>query len=120
MSSIKSYEDRNGGFIFVKVPGEYGRYVRTNHVVAFVACPACGSGVCVPCVGQYKRYTGSVHADRLVAGQKFLREAGININSAARNSEEYPVIKDDIIGDNEPDVIGAEKSGVVDLRGLWK
>lgn len=121
MSAIKAYEDRNGGFIFVKVPGEYGRYVRTNHSVALVACPACGSGVCVPCVGQYRRFTGSMHVDRAVAAHRMLREIDVNVNSASVNQDEHPIIRDDIIGDDKPGVIENEQdNGVVDLRSLWK
>lgn len=124
MNIIKAFEDRNGHFIFVKVPGEYGRYVRTNHAVALSACPACGSGVCVPCVGQYRRYTGSVHFDRIVTARDVLRAAGVNVNSANVNGEEHPVLHDDVIGDEKPGVIGevppSDEPVVVDLRSLWK
>jgi hypothetical protein len=124
IGKIKAFEDRSGGFIFVKVPNEHGRYVRTNHSVAVAGCPTCGSGACVPCVGQYKRYTGSVHVDRIVKAQDLLRAAGININSTNVNGEDHPLIRDDVIGDDEPDVIGelspSNEPAVVDLRDLWK
>lgn len=62
---LVAYEDRQGHFIFVKVPDEYGRYVRTSKIVALAECPSCGSAIGVPCIGQYGRYTGSIHADRM-------------------------------------------------------
>lgn len=120
MSEVRriAYEDRAGNFIFVKVPGEYGRYVRTNWTVALSSCPACGSDAGVPCIGQYKRYTGSTHADRHVAAYQLLRDQGVNINSAARNSEEHPVIRDDIL-EAEDDSNGPVKTHV-DLREYFK
>jgi hypothetical protein len=64
---VVAYADRMSGFVFVKVPGEYGRYVRTSRIVTVAGCPACGSNINVPCKGQYDRYTGSIHADRMRA-----------------------------------------------------
>lgn len=74
---VVAYEDRQGGFIFVRVPNEYGRYVRTSRVVAMADCPACGSLFGVPCVGQYDRYTGSIHADRMREADRNCSFAGV-------------------------------------------
>lgn len=123
---ITAFEDRSGNFIFVKVPEEYGRYVRTNICVAIAPC-GCGAAVGVPCIGQYKRYTGSVHADRLIAAKRILLEAGININSHNVNQEPHPIMHDDILDDKEadPGIIDrpkprAKEEGTIDLREFFK
>lgn len=46
---LVAYEDRPGAFIFVAVPNERGRYLRTDKSVALVACPVCGAMVGEPC-----------------------------------------------------------------------
>jgi len=125
-TKITAFEDRSGNFIFVKVPGEYGRYVRTNMSVALTACPACKSEIGEPCHGQYDRYTGSTHADRLVAARRLLAEmmpgksggyAGVG-RAIAEEDDEPPLGKHDVIGDEEPGIIGQTK--VVDLREFFK
>jgi hypothetical protein len=122
---IVAYEDRQGNFIFVKVPGEYGRFVRTRFPVAIVACPACKSAVGVPCLGQYNRYVGSIHADRAVAAHRVLSEVmpgrtGVG-TEIAEDGEESPIIRDDVTaGDEEPGVEGTADNGTVDLREYFK
>jgi hypothetical protein len=113
-----AFEDRNGNFIFVRVPEEYGRYVRTSWAVAIAPC-ACGAKVGEPCFsggirsGSRKR-TGSSHADRHVAAHQILSDTGANVNSAARNSEEHPIIRDDVLHDEKTE------DGVVDLREYFR
>ena len=70
--SIKlvSYEDRVGGFIFVAVPDERGRYIRTDRSVALVACPMCRSIRGEPCKLS-QGYSGSTHALRRTAAGKY-------------------------------------------------
>ena len=119
VAKVTCFEDRQGHFIFVKVPGEYGRYVRTLWPVALVDCPACGSKAGVPCVGQYKRYAGSAHVNRINAAEEVLRKFGINVRSAVCSDGEHPILRDDVVGDDEPGIVGQEDS-VVDLREYFK
>lgn len=63
--SLVAYEEQN--FIFVMVPNERGRYIRTDKCVAYSFCPMCGATVGEPCFrirGQYKQYFGGTHAVR--------------------------------------------------------
>lgn len=61
-----AYEDRQSNFIFVAVPNDRGRYVRTSKVVALAECPACGSIKGEPCKFR-QGYSGGTHADRHTA-----------------------------------------------------
>lgn len=47
--SLVAFEDRPGGFIFVAVPTQRGRYVRTHRCVAVVACSRCRATAGEPC-----------------------------------------------------------------------
>lgn len=47
--SLIAYADRDPAFIFVAVPNERGRYLRTSHAVIEVPCPQCGALVGEPC-----------------------------------------------------------------------
>lgn len=73
--SIKlvAFEDRVGGFIFVAIPDERGRYVRTDRSVALVACPLCKSIRGEPCKTGHKHegYGGTTHAARRTAAGKY-------------------------------------------------
>lgn len=65
--SLVAFEDRPGRFIFVRIPDEYGRYLRTDPCVAYVPCPRCNATVGEPCKSWGKKpgkYHGSTHADR--------------------------------------------------------
>lgn len=73
-----AYDDRQGHFVFVKIPNEYGRYARVPNLVTYAPCPACGSPVGVPCIGQYDRHVGSIHADRMVLAEKMRRAHGVS------------------------------------------
>ena len=70
--SIKlvGYEDRVGGFVFVAVPDERGRYVRTDRSVALVPCPLCRSIKGEPCKLS-QGYSGGTHAARRTAAGKY-------------------------------------------------
>ena len=63
--SIKlvAYEDRQAGFVFVAVPDERGRYLRTDKSVVQVDCPLCKSIKGEPCSGS-QGYSGGTHAVR--------------------------------------------------------
>ena len=47
--SLVAWEDRQAGFIFVAVPDERGRYLRTDRSVVACGCPQCGALVGEPC-----------------------------------------------------------------------
>lgn len=49
--SLVAYEDRTSRFIFVSIPDQRGRYLRTDRSVALVGCPQCGAMVGEPCHG---------------------------------------------------------------------
>lgn len=63
--SLIAWEDRPGRFIFVRIPNEYGRYLRTDPCVAHVPCPyeSCGATVGEPCKHKGK-YHSATHAAR--------------------------------------------------------
>lgn len=50
--------------IFVAVPGERGRYVRTNTAVLTAGCPFCGAEAGWPCVNRKGRAYSYPHAGR--------------------------------------------------------
>lgn len=61
--SLMAFEDRPGRFIFVRIPNEVGRYLRTDPCVAHVACERCNATVGEPCHHR-GRYTSATHAVR--------------------------------------------------------
>jgi len=62
---LVAFDDRQGKFIFVAVPNEYGRYLRTDRSVAYVACELCGATVGEPCRHpRIGKYHGQTHAVR--------------------------------------------------------
>lgn len=65
------YDDRLPGFIFVAIPNQVGRYIRTDRSVALSPCSHCGAVVGEPCLsGNSKsltisaRYSGLTHVMR--------------------------------------------------------
>jgi len=49
--ALVAWEERTpGDNVFVAVPNERGRYVRTDRSVALVPCPVCGATVGEPCL----------------------------------------------------------------------
>lgn len=60
---LVAWLDRPGKFIFVAIPDQVGRYVRTDKSVAVVACPYCKSAVGEPCKGR-QGYGGGTHHHR--------------------------------------------------------
>ena len=70
--SLVAYEARDPAFIFVAIPDQRGRYVRTDRSVAFVDCMECGAVVGEPCQGRSgDGYGGATHVWRRVAARKF-------------------------------------------------
>ena len=64
--SLVAWEDRTPGFIFVAIPNERGRYLRTDACVSLVPCPyqGCESIRGEPCREGPGEYRGSTHAVR--------------------------------------------------------
>lgn len=67
---LVAFEDRVGGFVFVAVPDERGRYVRTDRSVALVACPLCKAIRGEPCKLS-QGYGSGTHAARRTAAGKY-------------------------------------------------
>ena len=68
--SLVAFEARIGQFIFVAVPNERGRYLKTDKSVAIVACSQCRSAIGEPCKangGTEDGYATVTHVARRVA-----------------------------------------------------
>lgn len=68
--ALVAYEARQSDFIFVSVPDERGRYVRTDKSVAFMCCGVCNAIVGEPCKGR-NGYHGGTHVGRRAAARRF-------------------------------------------------
>ncbi len=66
---LTAFPDRVGQFIFVAVPDERGRYLRTDRSVALVSCRHCGSVSGEPCKGK-PGYHGATHVGRRADAQR--------------------------------------------------
>ena len=59
---LVAFEERGpSNFIFVAIPDERNRYLRTDRCVAVVACPMCKVPAGVPCLGAWNKYQGQTH-----------------------------------------------------------
>lgn len=59
---LVAFEERAPShFIFVAIPDERNRYLRTDKSVALMACPHCKVPVGVPCLGAWNKYQGGTH-----------------------------------------------------------
>jgi len=67
---LVAWQDRDPHFIFVGVPDERGRYLRTDPSVALVSCPNCHAAVGEPCKGNGGKYGGTTHVSRRQANYK--------------------------------------------------
>lgn len=70
--SMVAYEEQS--WIFVAVPNEKGRYVRTDRCVAYATCPQCKATVGEPCFREHtsgeRQYKGATHWMRRSYKQK--------------------------------------------------
>jgi hypothetical protein len=69
---LVAYEDRTPGFVFVAVPDERGRYMRTDKSVPTTPCSLCGAIAGEPCfrlIDGIKSYSSSTHAVRRSAAK---------------------------------------------------
>lgn len=69
---LVAWEDRGNTCVFVAIPNERGRYLRTDHSVVLVECPACRSVKGEPCTSR-QGYSGGTHAVRRTKAQAYLR-----------------------------------------------
>lgn len=75
--SLIAWADRFPRFVFVMVPNERGRYVRTDTSVVLVPCPMCLSAIGEPCSRgeDPKKYFAGTHAVRRdIANRKTMRK----------------------------------------------
>lgn len=70
--SMIAWEDRAGRFIFVSIPDERGRYVRTDPCVGLVGrtFEGCNSTRGEPCKSKGGKYRGGTHWVRRKAGDR--------------------------------------------------
>jgi hypothetical protein len=69
--SLVAFEERYNSFIFVAIPNQRGRYLRTDKSVALVACPICESAIGEPCRSRYgDGYSCTTHAVRRTKAQR--------------------------------------------------
>ena len=60
---LVAFPDRQNQFVFVAIPNERGRYLRTDRSVVLVSCPHCHSQIGEPCKGSHG-YNGGTHYAR--------------------------------------------------------
>jgi len=74
--SLVAWEERKGNFIFVAVPNEVGRYLRTDKSVATVECPQCGSVPGEPCKKMNGYGSATHYVRRNLANKRYGRRYG--------------------------------------------
>lgn len=67
--SLVAFESRQSSFIFVAVPNERGRYLRTDRSVTLVGCANCGALLGEPCIGS-QGYGGVTHVSRRLSARR--------------------------------------------------
>jgi hypothetical protein len=68
---LVAFEERGPShFIFVAIPDQRNRYLRTDRSVALVGCPLCKVPAGVPCLGAWNKYHGGTHHLRRSAAKK--------------------------------------------------
>lgn len=67
---MTAFLDRPGQFVFVAVPDEVGRYLRTDKSVVLVDCTHCGAALGEPCFHRNKKYGGTTHVHRRVKAKR--------------------------------------------------
>ncbi len=66
--ALVAYEAWPNGRVFVRVPGEAGRYILTDRCVIKVVCPCCKAAKGEPCFNPYTgRYWVGTHGSRRTA-----------------------------------------------------
>ena len=65
--SLVAFEDRDPDKVFVKVPNERGRWMRTDLCVIAVECPQCNAHKGEPCKHNGKYWVGTHYVRRRAA-----------------------------------------------------
>lgn len=89
---LVAYADRPGNFVFVAVPDERGRYIRTDRSVVLVPCPMCRAIKGEPCKSGVAGYGGTTHAVRRAAAKS------LNINGRQDDAIDPPALPQQILG----------------------
>jgi len=83
---LVAYQDRTPDFIFVAIPTQHGRYLRTDKSVAFVGCPNCLAAIGEPCrSGSGDGYSGTTHVARRNAARRFWGHRANDVLDQASN-----------------------------------
>lgn len=97
--SLVAHDARGGGFVFVRVPDEHGRYLRTDMSVVTVACPMCKAAIGEPCTAGSKRtgYSATTHyvrrnAHKLAGFNHGRRAEALEAAERAEQAEHEPSI----------------------------
>lgn len=69
---LVAWEERGNSAVFVAIPNERGRYLRTDHSVVLVDCPQCKAAKGEPCISR-QGYGGGTHSVRRTKAQAYLR-----------------------------------------------
>lgn len=85
--SLVAYADRDPDKVFVAIPNERARYVRTERCVVEVWCPACKSAIGEPCRNK-TGYTAGVHYKRRDLARRYQREAASKVEERIRHLDE--------------------------------
>jgi hypothetical protein len=87
---LVAFEERGPQhFIFVAVPDERNRYVRTDRCVALVACPHCKVPAGVPCLGAWNKYQGQTHHLRRSAAKGVYPSRPVDVIDTRVAPEEF-------------------------------
>lgn len=76
---LVSWEDRQSLFVFVAIPNERGRYLRTDKSVVLVPCPACKAVKGEPCQSR-QGYGGMTHAIRRTRAKEMVGGSGARVD----------------------------------------
>jgi len=71
---LVAFEDRQAQFVFVAVPNERGRYLRTDRSVVLVGCTLCKAIKGEPCRNRDWHYNAGTHAWRRSSAMALSRE----------------------------------------------
>jgi len=92
--SLIAFDDRSAKFIFVRVPNEFGRYLRTHPCVALVPCPyrECGATIGEPCKHKSGYVAGTHALRRMLCKRNPHRMDVIDQNDGAHVTIKTPTI----------------------------
>jgi hypothetical protein len=85
---LVAYADR-GDYVFVAVPNERGRWMRTDRAVVEVPCPACSSVCGEPCKGALVTYSVQTHFKRRRAWTEERRRRLAEARDVEARRQEY-------------------------------